>query len=70
MVEMTSHQLFKLGMRNFDDTLYLFPATWFDDIPDGMLVTTVNGDQIKFSKKTSSRDQRYGWLGFGVKAVK
>lgn len=69
MTQMSAHKLVDLGMGNFDGSLYLFPVAWFDDIPDGMWVTTVIGEQVQFSKQTSSRDQRFGWLAFGVRAV-
>lgn len=66
---MTRSQLINLGMRDWDGRLLLFPASWFSHIPEGFEIKTVNKAVEKFSKRTSSDDQRWGWLAFGIEVA-
>jgi hypothetical protein len=61
--------LLGLGMGNWDGKLFLFPASWFDHIPEGFEVKTINGATEKFSKATSSRDARWGMLAYGIEVA-
>ncbi len=60
--------LIGFGFRVWDDepvVLYLYPAEWFDVIPEGTLVTNIFNEKEIFSKETSSTDRRFGCLAYG-----
>lgn len=68
---MTSEQLAQLGMQLWDESgLMLFPVHWFWSIPEGYEVVVVTGRKERFSKSwpDGKRDQRYGFLAFGIVA--
>ena len=71
IVKTYSHdQLIKAGCRVWDDTkrgtiLYLFPGEWYNSIPQGFPLVTVNGDKIKFDHGKTDDDIRYGVLAYG-----
>ena len=48
------------------DGLLLFPGDWFDHIPEGYVVTDINGEEEAFHKKTSDTDIRFGCLAYGI----
>ena len=54
------------GLRLWDDSgLWLFPGEWFNYIPSGYEVTTINGEKKAFSTKLSG-DIRCGVLAYGI----
>lgn len=65
--------------RKADDTLFerwpcpfpllLFPGTWFDAVPEGLLVVDLQGRPRLWSKDSLDRDTRYGCLAYGVLAM-
>jgi len=64
---LTCAQLAQLGCRRWDDSgLMLFPARWFDGIPEGFELRDILGRVVKFSRRDCSRDARCGVLGYGV----
>lgn len=69
---MSIAQLAQLGCRLWDESgLMLFPASWYDSIPEGFEVHTISqAAPVRFSKSwpAGKRDQRLGVLAFGVKA--
>ena len=63
---MTCAQLAQLGCRRWDDSgLMLFPVDWFDSIPPGYEIVSINGETLLFTR-TLSRDRRWGVLAFGI----
>lgn len=60
--------------------LYLFPAEWYERIPNGFEVVTISGQRVKFCRPQATRhagrarfergktsnDRRFGVLGYGV----
>lgn len=63
-----SETLRSTGMRPWgaDERLWLFPHQWFDDIPEGLEVTTINGETEPFHPDEFNRDIRMGVLAFGL----
>lgn len=63
-------ELQELGLRKWSDTddgeLWLFPGEWFDHIPAGFDVETINGETETFDPDEHSRDIRFGVLAYGV----
>lgn len=62
---MTAEELIAVGCRRWDEDLVLFPVEWFDEIPTGFPVVTINGDHELFHDGMS-RDRRWGLLAFGI----
>lgn len=60
-------RLRSLGMRRWDPSLWLFPASWYDGIPEGFEVETITGERRCFRRGVDSRDHRFGFLAFGVR---
>lgn len=60
-------ELTELGLRRFKDDLWLFPAEWYDHIPDGTLVETINGAVEEFQHGETSADRRFGVLAYGIR---
>lgn len=46
--------------------LYLFPAEWYERIPNGFEVVTISGRREKFERGRTSDDRRFGVLAYGV----
>jgi hypothetical protein len=46
-------------------TTWLFPQEWFPYIPEGLLVTDINGEQEAFVRATAEDDCRFDALAFG-----
>lgn len=65
--EMSEDELDALGMRKWDDGLYLFPYQWYDDIPEGFGVVTINGDEQRFYAGETDDDRRFGALPYGIR---
>ena len=49
-----------------DNVLWLLPVEWFDDLPEGIAFTAINGRQVLFDRRTSSRDHRFRMLAYGI----
>jgi len=66
-----SDELHKLGCQKWDyyengeKILWLYPKEWFDSIPDGLPITTINKEHKQFNKAEMSDDTRFGALAFG-----
>lgn len=50
-----------------DEDIILFPAEWYDIIPDGFIVTGLWGESYPFEKDKTSKDRRFGCLCFGIR---
>lgn len=63
----TGEQLHARGLRPWDgEGLWLFPAEWFDAIPEGLAIHFVDGREGNFLREVTDGDQRFGCLAFGV----
>jgi hypothetical protein len=56
-----------LGIWNADNekTHWLFPKEWYSIIPNGLMVTCIDGDQESFERGVTDDDYRFGMLSFG-----
>lgn len=52
---------------DIDEDIVLFPAEWYEIIPDDFVVTGLNGESYSFKKGVSDNDQRFGCLPYGVR---
>lgn len=59
-----------LGLQNWDGKLWLFPAEWYDYIPDGYEIVSINNKTEKFIKGETDDDRRFGALPYGILAEK
>ena len=46
---------------------WLYPAEWYDFIPDGYVMTDICGKEEKFKAGKTDNDQRFGCLAYGFK---
>ena len=68
---LTATQLRRLGCKPWDESgLMLFPAEWYDHIPDGLDITDINGNRERFRRGDTDDDRRFGCLAYGVIATK
>jgi hypothetical protein len=44
---------------------WLFPKEWYAIIPNGFMVTDINGEQEPFERGVTDDDYRFGCLSFG-----
>ena len=58
-----------LGFGVWDETEkgkhWLFPKEWYAIIPDGFLITQIDGEQEAFKRGVTDDDYRFGCLSFG-----
>lgn len=58
-----------LGFGVWDETEagkhWLFPKEWYGIIPDGFLITQIDGEQEQFKRGETDDDYRFGCLSFG-----
>lgn len=64
--DLDADQLLDLGMRKWDEGLHLFPAEWYDHIPTGFEVETINGETERFDPAQQTDDRRFGVLAYGI----
>ncbi len=55
-----------LGLQNWDKNLWLFPAEWYDHIPEGYEVVDINFEPESFRKGQTDDDRRGGALAYGI----
>ncbi len=53
-----------------DEDVILIPGEWYNIIPDGFIVTGLNGEQYPFKNGDSDDDIRFGCLPYGIRRVK
>lgn len=46
-------------------TLWLYPAEWYDFIPDGTDIVSIFGERKKFKRGETDNDTRFGMLAYG-----
>lgn len=61
--------LVAIGMGVWEDDHYLYPAEWYDFIPDGYPVIDICNKIEPFKKGVTDDDRRYGMLAFGFKVA-
>lgn len=59
--------LLDIGMGRWDESLLLFPHEWYDCIPEGYVVTDINGKREPFHRGVTDDDKRCGCLPYGFK---
>ena len=57
----------ELGLRKWEGDHWLLPAEWYDHIPEGTLLETINGEVMEFEHGKSDNDRRFGVLPYGIK---
>jgi len=60
-------ELLELGMRRWDEGLWLFPFEWHGEIPLAFRVETINDRTKKFNPETMPPEKRFGVLPYGVR---
>lgn len=50
-----------------DADVWLFPAEWYNKIPNGFIVTGLYGEAYPFQKGKSDDDIRFGCLAYGIR---
>lgn len=56
-----------IKLLEVDEDVILFPGEWYELIPDGFIVTGLNGEQYPFEKGKSDDDIRFGCLPYGIR---
>jgi hypothetical protein len=55
------------GLRPWGEyDLWLFPAEWYEHIPDGYEITDICGRKEKFKRGETDDDRRFGCLPYGI----
>jgi len=57
-----------LGLQPWDEErqIWLFPVEWYEAIPEGMEIITINEEVKEFDRGEDSKEARFGALPFGV----
>jgi len=68
--DFSTEELLNQGFEKWENrgckTLYLFPDSWYDKIPDDYSITNIFWEENKFEFRTTSDDTREGLLAFGI----
>ena len=56
----------EIGLVNWDEKIWLYPAKWYDYIPEGYEVVDICGETEKFQNGVMDDDMRYGCLAYGL----
>jgi hypothetical protein len=73
--ELPADTLKAIGCQKWDEpdaegkVLWLYPAEWYDHIPDGTTVVDINGSTEQFKRGVTDDDRRFGALAYGFKRV-
>lgn len=52
---------------SIDEWVLLFPGEWFNVIPEGFIVTGLDGEQYPFKRDEADDDIRFGCLPYGIR---
>lgn len=69
---LSADRLAQIGCRKWDDpdengnVLWLLPYQWYDSIPEGFMLTCIDGTTEPFRKGVTDDDYRAGCLAYGV----
>lgn len=68
--QMDEKTLKMLGLQKWteEDELWLYPAEWYDSIPDGYEIVDINNVTENFKHGETDDDRRFGALAFGFKS--
>lgn len=55
-----------LGLQCWDMNLWLFPAEWYEYIPEGYEIIDLNFNVESFRKGETDNDRRFGVLAYGI----
>lgn len=67
LIRADTQTLLDLGMQNWNGEIWLFPAQWYDHIPDGTLIVDINDRIETFEHGVTDNDRRFGALPYGIK---
>lgn len=54
-------------MIQWDDSLWLFSIPEFEQLPDGIELTSISGTKVTKGVDYIDQDTRFGYLAFGVR---
>ena len=57
----------QIGCGIWEEGHYLYPAEWYDFIPNGYEIVNINNEVELFRKGHTDNDRRFGMLSFGFK---
>ena len=69
--ELSVETLKQIGCQKWDkpnkdgNTLWLYPAEWYDHIPDGTPIVDIFGNAEVFKRGETDDDKRFGALAYG-----
>jgi len=67
--KLDAESLKKIGCQMWDEadgrTIWLYPAEWYDHIPNGTPVVDIFGNEERFEHGVTDDDRRFGALAFG-----
>lgn len=64
--QFTLDELKEFDFKMWDENTILMPVWAIDCLPDGAIVTSIDGDEITFNKsKGLDKDERFGCTAFG-----
>ncbi len=69
--ELPEETLKAIGCQKWDEpdadgnVLWLYPAQWYQHIPNGTVVTDINGNTERFERGVTDDDMRFGALAYG-----
>lgn len=57
-----------LGLQPWDEErqIWLFPVEWYEYVPEGMEIITINEEVKEFDRDEDTKEARFGALPFGV----
>lgn len=62
----TKNELVALGLGNWDNKLYLLPYEWHKYIPNGFVLTCIDGNNYVQGEDKIDDDYRFGLLAYGI----
>lgn len=66
--KLPDEELAGLGLKPWDEDkqIWLFPTGWYEHIPEGMEITTINGKVKEFDRDEDLKERRFGVLPYGI----
>jgi hypothetical protein len=57
-----------LGLQTWDEdrNIWLFPVEWYEHIPEGFEIITINEQVKEFDRDEDHKERRFGVLPFGI----
>lgn len=68
--QLATETLKAIGCQKWDEAdsgsvLWLFPAEWYEHIPDGTPIVSISGEHETFKRGETDDDRRFGALSYG-----